>query len=227
MQWKIASRASRPVGPAPRAPRASRTDTRRPARRSTGGASCAQTARVECRAGDGARTRDIKLGRLALYQLSYSREAWRAGHGWIVTGSPASAPHRRNTRRPATGRAATGRRNGGGRIRTFEGRSRQIYSLLPLTAWLLHRRPAPIGRADGENRTRNRPITNRVLCQLSYVSRAGRSEHAKFAGPARRVKLATPGERRNGRAVPTAAPPISRASRSSPARRPRAPRRAR
>jgi hypothetical protein len=26
-----------------------------------------------CRAGDGARTRDIKLGRLALYQLSYSR----------------------------------------------------------------------------------------------------------------------------------------------------------
>ena len=27
------------------------------------------------RAGDGARTRDIKLGRLALYQLSYSRIA--------------------------------------------------------------------------------------------------------------------------------------------------------
>jgi hypothetical protein len=27
------------------------------------------------RAGDGARTRDIKLGRLALYQLSYSRVA--------------------------------------------------------------------------------------------------------------------------------------------------------
>ncbi len=26
------------------------------------------------RAGDGARTRDIKLGRLALYQLSYSRD---------------------------------------------------------------------------------------------------------------------------------------------------------
>ena len=32
-----------------------------------------------CRAGDGTRTRDIKLGRLALYQLSYSRipEAYR------------------------------------------------------------------------------------------------------------------------------------------------------
>jgi hypothetical protein len=28
------------------------------------------------RAGDGARTRDIKLGRLALYQLSYSRVAY-------------------------------------------------------------------------------------------------------------------------------------------------------
>ena len=28
--------------------------------------------------------------------------------------------------------------HGGGRIRTFEDRSRQIYSLLPLTAWLLH-----------------------------------------------------------------------------------------
>src|SRR5689334_1534334 len=28
---------------------------------------------------------------------------------------------------------------GGGRIRTFEGRSRQIYSLFPLTAWVPHR----------------------------------------------------------------------------------------
>jgi hypothetical protein len=30
-------------------------------------------------------------------------------------------------------------RGGGGRIRTFEGVSRQIYSLLPLTAWVPHR----------------------------------------------------------------------------------------
>jgi hypothetical protein len=29
---------------------------------------------LHCQAGDGARTRDIKLGRLALYQLSYSRK---------------------------------------------------------------------------------------------------------------------------------------------------------
>ena len=29
--------------------------------------------------------------------------------------------------------------DGGGRIRTFEGVSRQIYSLLPLAAWVPHR----------------------------------------------------------------------------------------
>ncbi len=37
-------------------------------------------------AGDGARTRDIQLGRLALYQLSYPRLA-RATRGGAVTGS--------------------------------------------------------------------------------------------------------------------------------------------
>ncbi len=117
------------------------------------------------RAGDGARTRDIKLGRLALYQLSYSRVR--------------SARHLRSS---IPGAFATGRprtiRDGGGRIRTFEGLRRQIYSLLPLATWVPH--PAPrcrclpsipaAPRADGENRTRNRLITNQVLCQLSYVS---------------------------------------------------------
>ena len=53
-------------------------------------------------AGNGIRTRDIQLGRLTLYQLSYSRAV------------------------PLSG--------GGRRIRTFEGVSRQIYSLLPLAA---------------------------------------------------------------------------------------------
>src|ERR1700682_1395965 len=53
-------------------------------------------------AGNGIRTRDIQLGRLTLYQLSYSR---------------GSSPF-----------------GGGRRIRTFEGVSRQIYSLLPLAA---------------------------------------------------------------------------------------------
>src|SRR4051794_2299260 len=75
--------------------------------------------------------------------------------------------------------------DGGGRIRTFVGVSRQIYSLLPLAAWVPHPCPARCDltpccvtvdeavhptRADGENRTRNRLITNQVLCQLSYVS---------------------------------------------------------
>ena len=99
------------------------------------------------RAGDGARTRDIKLGRLALYQLSYSRD------------EP-----------PLSCRTASMAAHGGGRIRTFEGLRRQIYSLIPLAAWVPH--PCfPHDRADGENRTRNRLITNQVLCQLSYVSR--------------------------------------------------------
>src|SRR5208282_824860 len=55
-------------------------------------------------AGNGTRTRDPELGRLALYQLSYSRSPHRTHH---YTG-------------------------GEGRIRTSEGISRQIYSLLPL-----------------------------------------------------------------------------------------------
>ena len=73
---------------------------------------------------------------------------------------------------------------GGGRIRTFEGVSRQIYSLLLLSTQEPHRfanfvayRP---GRADGENRTRNLLITNQLLCQLSYVSNKQRfSSQAK------------------------------------------------
>src|SRR2546427_3456607 len=56
-------------------------------------------------AGNGIRTRDIQLGRLTLYQLSYSRAS-----------------------------VLRELRGGGRRIRTFEGVSRQIYSLLPLAA---------------------------------------------------------------------------------------------
>ena len=66
------------------------------------------------RAGDGTRTRDIKLGRLALYQLSYSRVSC------IVRVDPKAT-------------------DGGGRIRTFEGLRRQIYSLIPLATWVPHR----------------------------------------------------------------------------------------
>ena len=109
-------------------------------------------------AGDGTRTRDHKLGRLVLYQLSYSRKTDKKT-------------------RPLD--------NGGGRIRTFEGVSRQIYSLLPLATWVPHpnpdktsrpkpgarRTPDPRSRADGRNRTGNLLITNQLLCQLSYVSK--------------------------------------------------------
>ncbi len=64
--------------------------------------------------------------------------------------------------------------SGGGRIRTFEGLRRQIYSLIPLATWVPHPgagvAPALPGQADDRNRTGNRLITNQVLCQLSYVS---------------------------------------------------------
>ena len=65
---------------------------------------------------------------------------------------------------------------GGGRIRTFVGVSRQIYSLLPLATRGPHRfslfaNSSIVGTADGENRTPNLLITNQLLCQLSYVSK--------------------------------------------------------
>ena len=108
---------------------------------------------VTLRAGDGTRTRDIKLGRLALYQLSYSRVATNSGQLQSL-----------KKIRPLN-------TDGGGRIRTFEGVSRQIYSLLLLATQEPHRiLAADFGRADGENRTPNLLITNQLLCQLSYVS---------------------------------------------------------
>ena len=70
--------------------------------------------------------------------------------------------------------------HGEGRIRTFEGLRRQIYSLILLATQEPHRlpsradrksAPASTRRADGESRTRDRLITNQVLYQLSYVSR--------------------------------------------------------
>ena len=62
---------------------------------------------------------------------------------------------------------------GGGRIRTFEGISRQIYSLLPLTARepLRQSRWRDDGGAGEGTRTPNRLITNEMLYQLSYASR--------------------------------------------------------
>src|SRR5207253_8241638 len=64
--------------------------------------------------------------------------------------------------------------------RTFEGVSRQIYSLLPLAAREPLRRlePSPhpqcsvllAGGAGGGNRTRDLLLTRQVLCRLSYAS---------------------------------------------------------
>ena len=83
-------------------------------------------------------------------------------------------------------KSSLGRRiGGGGRIRTFEGVRRQIYSLLPLAtrAPLRHfsRRqgrgePRPtacwnVGAGEG-TRTPNHLITNEMLYQLSYASNA-------------------------------------------------------
>ena len=105
-------------------------------------------------AGNGTRTRDIQLGRLTLYQLSYSREA-------LV----------RNQHTKSAGAE--------GRIRTFVTRLGQIYSLLPLAAWL----PLPdlcpgdivffpaTALAGGGTRTRDLLITNQLLYQLSYTGR--------------------------------------------------------
>ena len=128
-----------------------------------------------CRAGDGARTRDIKLGRLALYQLSYSRvlptpsllpapDTLHASSEWWGKDSnlrrhkPAdlqSAPvgHLGTPPQPTESTAAD-------RIRLRC--SSPTHTLVLFTT--------ADARADGENRTRNRLITNQVLCQLSYVS---------------------------------------------------------
>jgi hypothetical protein len=76
-------------------------------------------------AGNGIRTRDPELGRLALYQLSYSRPL------------------------EANVSAISG---GEGRIRTSEGISRQIYSLLPLAT----REPLR-SKETLESRTSGRP----------------------------------------------------------------------
>jgi hypothetical protein len=105
-------------------------------------------------AGDGARTRDIKLGRLALYQLSYSRTA-------TCTATAPALPRwwekdsNLRRREPADLQSAPVGRLG------IPPNSHDAPGA---------RRPACPAQADGESRTRNRLITNQVLCQLSYVS---------------------------------------------------------
>src|SRR5438552_16460863 len=87
-------------------------------------------APLPSRAGDGTRTRDIKLGRLALYQLSYSRVYPNCGlqrisncdqlHCELLT----TAVPKKNSLHSAHCRVTN---------RTFECVCWQIYTLSPLT----------------------------------------------------------------------------------------------
>ena len=105
-------------------------------------------------AGDGARTRDIKLGRLALYQLSYSRGTTTT----VVPDLPDPPWWGKDSnlrrREPADLQSAPV-----GRLGT------------PPRLTSPHANAALVGRADGETRTRNLLITNQLLYQLSYAGK--------------------------------------------------------
>jgi hypothetical protein len=107
------------------------------------------------RAGDGTRTRDIKLGRLALYQLSYSRVRLFA-EPYHTQKNPPLHPwwgkdSNLRRREPADLQSAPFGHSG----------TPPVFALCESSF---------VGRADGENRTPNLLITNQLLCQLSYVS---------------------------------------------------------
>jgi hypothetical protein len=91
-------------------------------------------------AGDGIRTRDPELGRLALYQLSYSRTP------------------------PVPSEIG-----GEGRIRTSEGISRQIYSLLPLATREPLRAKLPIGPSRWRESNSQPTDYKSVALPLSYI----------------------------------------------------------
>ena len=118
------------------------------------------------RAGDGTRTRDIKLGRLALYQLSYSR----VYHSLQLIKKPAPSTtwwgkdSNLRRRKPADLQSAPV-----GHLGTPPDSRITIRKVT--RPWSKNRNPTQAVRADGENRTRNLPITNQLLRQLSYVSK--------------------------------------------------------
>ena len=123
-------------------------------------------------AGNGVRTRDPQLGRLMLYQLSYSRSDPRSS---FVLATPGCVEN------PSVRAPGTASRTGGeGRIRTSEAYRRQIYSLFPLTTREPPRphssnfgtRPCawrPLGAGE-RTRTPNPLITSEKLYHLSYAS---------------------------------------------------------
>src|SRR5688500_2997041 len=140
------------------------------------------------RAGDGARTRDIKLGRLALYQLSYSRVLPPRVTAHVARG------------------AWWGKDSNLRRLAPSDLQSDPVGHLGTPPDRLARRRCASDvrpGRADGENRTRNRPITNRVLCQLSYVSRRPfLRETRRIVGRGEAVKRTRDANLRRSRELP-------------------------
>ena len=79
-------------------------------------------SKTHVRAEDEVRTRDLQLGRLSLYQLSYFR--------MLVPKELSHHPVSRSSLQMNCGQ---------GWIRTTELRRGQIYSLLPLATWLLAR----------------------------------------------------------------------------------------
>jgi hypothetical protein len=105
--------------------------------------------RVTVRAGDGIRTHDVQLGRLTLYQLSYSR----------IELAPARDRPEANS--------------GGCWIRTNVGNAGRFTacSLWPLGQPSRERELFSIG-ADEGTRTPNHLLTKQVLYRLSYASRA-------------------------------------------------------
>ena len=126
------------------------------------------------RAGEGIRTLDVQLGRLMLYQLSYSREEPRGGS--CDRRSPRtqscflvqclSGPE--CARRNDTYGTIT---SGGCWIRTNVGNAGRFTacSLWPLGQ--PSRACREQNRASGGTRTPNHLFTKQVLCQLSYASR--------------------------------------------------------
>jgi hypothetical protein len=116
-------------------------------------------ANLRSGAGDEIRTRDIQLGRLKLYQLSYSRinhlYSQQTKIDYVVT------IHSKL-------RSPTQYFWWWGEDLNLRRLSRQIYSLIPLTTREPHQ-SISISGADTPNRTEDILITSEMLYQLSYI----------------------------------------------------------
>ena len=121
-------------------------------------------------AGNEARTRDLNLGKVALYQLSYSRNAAK---------SKSEPPPARGLRPPGRGKLWSGKRGSNSRHQPWEGCALPTELFPPGTGQARRRkrktrRPAQ-NRADGietgagnEARTRDLNLGKVALYQLSY-----------------------------------------------------------